>query len=513
MNFLFITADQWRGDCLSALQHPCVQTPALDALAAEGVLFARHYCQAVPCGPSRASLHTGLYLMNHRSVINGTPLDRRHANWAQLLRSDGYDPVLFGYTDTSVDPRDYPPDHPALTTFEGLLPGLKPEVLLNEGDLVSWAEWLRSQGHPIPERLYDLFLTRTNQPEWEAGGPAPAPLALDAAHHDTRFLTDRAIDYITRASGSAGPGWCVHLSLLRPHPPWVAPAPYNAMYPPEALPGFLRAPTPAEESAHPWLSYQMQQRGARVPADARTLRRLKASYFGLMSEVDDNLGRLMSALASLGEREKTFIIFTSDHGEQMGDHWLMGKCGYFDQSYHVPLIIRDPTAAADGTRGTRVNAFTEHVDIMPTLLHRAGIEAPAACDGRSLLPWLQSVQGATGWRDAAHWEFDFRDPADPAIEQALGLPMGACNLAVIRDDNYKYVHFAGLPSLLFDLQADPNESIDRSREPDMLSVVIAYAEKMLAWRAQHADKTLSHVKLTDEGPIRRTADGQIERGL
>ena len=91
-NILFVTADQWRGDCLSTLQHPCVRTPHLDDLAASGVLFAEHYCQAVPCGPSRASLHTGLYMMNHRSVTNGTPLDRRHSNWALKLRAAGERP-------------------------------------------------------------------------------------------------------------------------------------------------------------------------------------------------------------------------------------------------------------------------------------------------------------------------------------------------------------------------------------------------------------------------------------
>ena len=114
--------------------------PHLDELANAGVLFAGHYCQAVPCGPSRASLHTGLYMMNHRSVINGTPLDRRHANWALRLRAAGYDPVLFGYTDTSADPREYPADAPELRTYEGLLPGLRPEVLLNESDVSVWAD-------------------------------------------------------------------------------------------------------------------------------------------------------------------------------------------------------------------------------------------------------------------------------------------------------------------------------------------------------------------------------------
>jgi arylsulfatase A-like enzyme len=97
MNLLFITADQWRGDCLSCVGHPVVRTPNLDRLAADGVLFTRHHGQATPCGPSRASLHTGLYALNHRSITNGTPLDARHKTLAGLLRQADHDLVLFGY--------------------------------------------------------------------------------------------------------------------------------------------------------------------------------------------------------------------------------------------------------------------------------------------------------------------------------------------------------------------------------------------------------------------------------
>ena len=104
-NVLFICADQWRGDCLSALGHPVVRTPNLDALARDGVLFRNHFGQCTPCGPSRISLLTGLYLMNHRSGRNGTPLDSRHTNIALEARKAGHEPALFGYTDSSVDPR------------------------------------------------------------------------------------------------------------------------------------------------------------------------------------------------------------------------------------------------------------------------------------------------------------------------------------------------------------------------------------------------------------------------
>ena len=122
---LIITLDQWRGDCLSALGHPVVETPTLDALARRGVLFANHWANAAPCGPSRACLYTGTYQHRNRSILNGTPLDARFTNVALLARAAGYDPVLFGYTDSSVDPRTVPPGDPRLFSYEGILPGFR----------------------------------------------------------------------------------------------------------------------------------------------------------------------------------------------------------------------------------------------------------------------------------------------------------------------------------------------------------------------------------------------------
>src|SRR5690349_17926429 len=156
-NVLLITFDQWRGDCLSALGHQCVRTPNLDRLASEGVLFRRHYAQAAPCGPSRASLHTGQYLMNHRSALNGTPLDARFTNLALEARVAGYDPVLFGYTDASPDPRVLAADDTRLRSYEGVLPGYRAVVDLPE-HLEVWGEWLRTQGYDVPadvRRMYE----------------------------------------------------------------------------------------------------------------------------------------------------------------------------------------------------------------------------------------------------------------------------------------------------------------------------------------------------------------------
>ena len=147
VNVLFVTLDEFRADCLSAAGHPVVATPTLDRLAAEGVRFASHYSQAAPCAPGRASLYTGMYQMNHRVVANGAPLEDRFDNVARLARRAGYAPALFGYTDQGVDPAIVPhPSDPRLDTYEGVLPGFDP-VLLLDGRFTGWLAWLEELGY------------------------------------------------------------------------------------------------------------------------------------------------------------------------------------------------------------------------------------------------------------------------------------------------------------------------------------------------------------------------------
>jgi len=486
---LFVTADQWRGDCLSSARHPVVRSPHLDALAADGASFVRHYANAVPCGPSRACLHTGMYLHNHRSGANGTPLDLRFTNWALETRRAGYRPALFGYTHTAPDPRYLAPGDKRLTTDEGVLPGIDPIV-----DMAThcgpWRDWLASLGYPLPDDealTYGLRSVEHRDPE------VPRPSAFDAAHTDTRFLVDRAVDFIEGAAHDRNtPGFFVHLSIRAPHPPWVAPAPYHARYPIATLPRPVRH-TDAETEAglHPWLRHHLFTGRNRSHEDERRHRLLQASYYGLMAEVDDNLGRLFAQLRALGVWENTLVVFTSDHGEQMGDHWLYGKAGFFDQSYHVPFILRVPGVPG----GQRVTRFTEHVDVLPTFLEWLELPLPRQCDGRSLLALAEGRDPAR-WRDAAHWEFDFRDVE---TEAALRLDMEHCTLNVIRDERGKYVHFAGLPPLFFDLANDPGELRDVAGAPSHRDRCADYAHRLLSWRMQHTDKTLTHIRVTRAG--------------
>ena len=495
-NVLLITVDQWRGECLGAAGHPIVRTPNLDRLAADGVLFRRHYAQAAPCGPSRASLHTGQYLMKHRSPLNGTPLDARFTNLALEVRAAGYDPVLFGYTDASPDPRQLAPDDPRLTSYEGVLPGYRAVVDLPEHGRL-WGVWLRERGYDVPDDVTQMY-----RPISDAPG---APVAYAAEHTEAAFLTGEALDYLDLPDSPAD--WFMHVAYIRPHPPFVAPEPYASMYDPAEMPPPIRRDTYGEEgAAHPVLGGALAIPGIRFGDDIDDVLQLRATYFGMMSEVDAQVGRLLDGIRERGAWDDTLVILTSDHGEQLGDHWLTEKLGWFEQSYHIPLIVHDPRAAH--SFGSVVeDRFTENVDIMPTVLEWLGLDVPIQCDGRSLTSLVRG-DVPEQWRDAAFWEWEFRDPIGGFAEAAMGLTMDQCALSVLRDEHGKYVHFTGLPPLFYDLDDDPHEMTNRADDPAYAPTVLRYAQRMLSLRMEHAEQTLTGLVVTSAGVL----DGRRRAG-
>jgi len=177
MNVLFITADQWRGDFLSSLGHP-VQTRNLDALAAEGVLFSNHFAQATPCAPSRSSMHTSLYMQNNRCVVNGAPLDSRFTNWALEVARADYQPSLFGYTDSAIDPRGLDPEDPRLRHYSEPLPGIGTYTPMVDEVSSEWVEYLRRRGHAMPDRPWSLYSTLAAGKDWADGGDSVLPMAM-----------------------------------------------------------------------------------------------------------------------------------------------------------------------------------------------------------------------------------------------------------------------------------------------------------------------------------------------
>ena len=292
-----------------------------------------------------------------------------------------------------------------------------------------------------------------------------------------------------------------HLSLLRPHPPFVAPEPYNRLFDPETVPVPNQRDNAEQLAAlHPFLKHQLSKENYLASSDPKMIQQLTASYYGLIKEVDDHLGRLFEFLKDTNRWQDTLIIFTSDHGEQLGDHCLMSKHGFYDESYHIPMIIYDPRKEADHSRGYQFDSFTENIDIMPTMLDWLDLDIPSQCDGQSLLPFIERGESPDFWRTEAHWEFDFRNILDAAMEQELGMSQHQCQLNVIRDNKYKYVHFTALPSLLFDLENDPGEHENLANNPEYSEILLRYAQKMLSWRMNHDDRKLTETLLHGHGP-------------
>jgi arylsulfatase A-like enzyme len=495
-NVLFITLDQWRGDCLSALGHPVLETPTLDALAGRGVLFANHWANAAPCGPSRACLYTGTYQHHNRSILNGTPLDARFTNVALLARAAGYDPVLFGYTDTSVDPRTVPPGDPSLFSYEGVLPGFRALVEDPwEKGSPAWGRWLAAEGFDVPANAHELYEPLDGFPGADAHGSNWAPARFPVELSQTTFLRRSVVEYLERNADSP---FFVHASFIRPHPPRRNPLGYHDRYSADAVGRFVGCATRAEEAAvHPLGGLAMDTPVIGAPRDERERRQLRATYYGAQSEVDDGLAPLFEYLARSGLAESTLVVLTSDHGEMGGDHWLLEKLGFWDESYHIPLIVVDPRPEADRGRGTVVEAVTESVDVLPTICDFLGIDVPLQADGWALTSFLRGEPPPEHWRETAHFEWSFSDPAHLLAENAFGIPMSHCALAVSRGPRYKYVQFAAdgavLPPLLFDRSRDPDQTHDLLTEEPATAGELAWeaTRELLQWQMRSAERTLS----------------------
>ena len=498
-NVLFLTIDQLRGDCLTGALAAHAPLPNLRALMREAVTFARHYAVTSPCGPSRASLLTGQYAMNHRSVRNGTPLRHDTPTLPGEMLAAGYLPLLFGYTDTSRDPRVHAPEHPAMRTYEYPMAGFLEMVEMRAEDSRAWRAHLAARG---------VAHTDAAAPGVPPGAARriddPAPYA--AADSDTAFLTDAFLDRIRHCRGR---DWFAHLTYLRPHPPLIAPAPYHRRVDPASLPLPRRLPTVAGEAAlHPFFGPALRRPlaglvpdGAGLVADDATVQALRAVYLGLAAEVDHHVGRVLAWLRESGEERRTLVVITADHGEMLGDRHGWGKMTVYDAAFHVPLLIRAPDLPARA--GTVVDRFTESVDIAPTILDWLGRRPPNSMDGVSLLPFLSGAP-PPGWRRHAFSELDFANPVAPtAWEHELGTGPSDSSLAILREERLTLVEFAAdLPPLLFD-HAGAGEFENVAADPARRDCLLRLTRALLRHRMRNMDHTLSLAAITEGGPRER----------
>lgn len=499
-NVLFVTIDQLRADTVFGDLADHVDMPNLRALMQEAVTFTRHYSVTNPCGPSRASLLTGQYAMNHRSIHNGTPLRFDAPNIATEARKLGYVPMLFGYTDTAQDPRAYPEGDPALTTYEYPMRGFYEAVEMRLEESLPWRADLQAKGYNLPD--YSDFYKPVARPGSAARINDPA--FYRAEDSDTAFLTNA---FLKDLSVRGDAPWFSHITYIRPHPPLVAPEPYNSMYNPDSLPAPKRLDPEVEAAMHPFFGPAMANFQAHdtvsgfpgLPGDDATIQTLRALYLGLATEVDVHIGRIIEALKQNGQYDDTLIVISADHGEMLGDRHAWGKMSCYDAAYHTPLIIRDPRNPQGF--GHRVSEPTEAVDIAPTILDWIGQDIPSSMNGTALQPFLRGTP-PEHWRSHTYSELDFGDPLTPTLwQQSLDLPAHLSNLAILRGPRYTLVHFnAGLPPLLFDAEGQ-GELVNIAQLPQSAPILLEMTQALLSHRMAYPDSTLSDIMITANGPV------------
>jgi arylsulfatase A-like enzyme len=287
---------------------------------------------------------------------------------------------------------------------------------------------------------------------------ARKPARVKEEDSETPYMTRRGIDFIREAGDKP---WCLHLSYIKPHWPYVAPAPYNTMYSADQVIPAVRSENERKDP-HPVFREFMRHRVSESFARDEVRREVIPVYMGLIKQIDDQMGVLFRFLADNGYFDNTLIVFTSDHGDYLGDHWMGEKDLFHEPSVKVPLIIYDPAATA--ARGTVCDELVEAIDLAPTFLETVGAN-PAQqshrLEGRSLVPLLDGLR-PSDWRSFVFSEYDYTlQPAGPA----LGLPPRDSRLLMIADRRWKYVHAVGFRPMLYDMQSDPNEFHDLGADP------------------------------------------------
>lgn len=514
MNVLFIMADQLRWDHLSCAGHPHLQTPNLDALARRGVRFSQAYVSSGVCGPSRMSYYTGRYPISHGATWNRVPLSIGEWTLGDYLRAPsatgGHDLWLAGKTHVM-------PDHEGLQrmAIEGqselghlLRRGGFREIDRHDGhhetrEQDGYSGWLRAQGYDSPQPWSDYVISAV-----DAGGQVVSgwhmrnvhlPARVQERHSETAYMTDQAIGFMRRQGGRP---WVLHLSYVKPHWPYMAPAPYHAMYSyDQCLPTVKRQ---AElQGAHPVVAAYREHEESRTFARDEVVRHVRPAYQGLVKQLDDHLGRLFEAMDGMGRLDDTLVIFCADHGDFLGDHWLGEKELFYDTVQRVPFIVADPRREADATRGRVDERFVECVDVVPTVLDALGVPIPThRVEGRSLLPLLRGE--APPWRDHVYSELDY---GFKAARRALGRTPQQARAFSLRTPTHRYVNWLDLPEQLWDLRSDPDQFEDLGRAAGSEPVRRAMRETLLDFLARRKHRTTMSDEGVEQGTDRHKSAG------
>jgi arylsulfatase A-like enzyme len=501
-NILFIMYDQLRFDYLSCAGHQHLQTPHFDRVAAMGVRFTRAYVQSPVCGASRMSFYTGRYASSHGAQWNNHPLKVGEQTVGDHLRGAGMDAWLIGKTHMKADA--------AGMTRLGLSPDSAIGARVAECGFDVWVrdDGLWGQG---PDGFYDEkrspYNAYLNAKGYEAENPwhefansgvtedgeiasgflmshADKPANIREQDSETPWLTSRTIDFIEAQKDGAP--WMAHVSYIKPHWPYIVPAPYHQMYGANQIQPLVRRDGERID-AHP--VYDAYMKGAISSAfhrkDVRDV--VIPAYMGLIKQCDDQLGRLLKYLEDTGRMQDTMIVLTSDHGDYLGDHWMGEKDLFHEPSVKIPLIIYDPSAAADAARGAVCDALVESIDLAATFAEIAGAgDLSHILEGRSLLPFLHG-ETPEEWRDFAISEYDY---SGTGVAVRLGLAPRDCRLFMVADKRWKFMHAeGGFRPMLFDMQTDPDELTDLGADPAHADTIAMMYHRLAVWGRRMSQRT------------------------
>ena len=427
-NIILITADQMRGDCIGALGHPDVKTPFLDSMINSGVAFDRAYSATPTCIPARAALFTGLGQRSHKRVgyEDGVNWDYQ-TTLPKVFADHGYHTQGVGKMHV-WPPRSLLGFHNVIL-HDGFLPNRNTKTSVgNWWDRVDdYTPWLRQQtGYPADINDWGIDCN-----SWVA-----RPFTQPEHLHPTNWAVTESIDFLRRRDPRKP--FFLWTSFVAPHPPLLPPAAYFDMYMNQALTPPRVGSWAAEiGSEHPdFNSFEGR-------LDESDTHRMQAGYYGLVTHLDHQVGRLIRALKDEGVLNNTIILLTSDHGEMLGDHHMFRKSQAFEGSVSVPMILYDPGHHLPLPHGSRSHKLVELRDVMPTLLSVAELPVPAAIEGINLVESFESKV----WREYIHGEHTSQQ--------------GDFSIQYIVTREFKYIWFSNSgQEMLFDLTDDPHEMTD-----------------------------------------------------
>ena len=461
-NILWLMTDQQRYDCVGALGPHQVRTPNLDTLAEEGVCFDRHYTSCPLCIPARGSLATGRYPHSCGSMVNAVfwpdegeiehaTLGAAERTVGERLLQAGYRVGQVGVDHVITEPRDR-----QRRAFEYFYDFTDYWEYCRKHDLPSYD----AKQHQVVCAESSRAGTRTSP----YSGPQPGRHPVDRADFTDFVWADKAAEFLSRQDGSAP--WALFAFLWAPHPPLVWPEPYCSMYEPEAisLPSNVGVRGEGRSILHD--RHAAGQLGTFIK-NRDDWKPTWAAYFGGCTLADDALGRILASARAREDWDNTVVLVTSDHGENLGAHQCYQKMTCYEESIHLPLIVRAP-----GLRPGRRSALTSHVDVAPTLLEFAGIDIPDNTQGTSLRGLAEN--GGANWdRDTVFCEYSGNVGWNYLQRCAV-------------TERWKYIDNLGVDRELYDLEADPGEMRNLLRDAPK-QVVNELSDRLHTWMQQTGD--------------------------